>query len=119
MPNYKNGKIYSIRCYNDDTLIYVGSTTQALAKRWYEHKSKIKSYNELPFYKLVDDVKNWYIQLEEEFSCDNKEQLEKRELEIMRDISTLNRKLNCIFKHPSKLQPPTYTQIKSKLDTDD
>ena len=61
MPNYKNGKIYSIRCYNNDTLIYVGSTTQMLAKRWYKHKTKTKTYNELPFYKLVDDVKDWYI----------------------------------------------------------
>jgi hypothetical protein len=30
---YKNGKIYTIRCKNDDTLIYVGSTTQPLFKR--------------------------------------------------------------------------------------
>ncbi len=25
---YKNGKIYTIRCKNDDTLTYVGSTIQ-------------------------------------------------------------------------------------------
>ena len=37
---YKNGKIYTIRYKNDDSLIYVGSTIQPLFKRWYEHKSK-------------------------------------------------------------------------------
>ena len=30
---YKNGKIYTIRCKNDDSLIYVGSTVQPLFKR--------------------------------------------------------------------------------------
>jgi len=32
---YKNGKIYTIRHKNDDSLIYVGSTVQPLFKRWY------------------------------------------------------------------------------------
>ena len=49
---YKNGKIYTIRCKNDDTLIYVGSTVQPLHKRFYEHKKhtyneKSKEYNKL------------------------------------------------------------------------
>ncbi len=30
---YKNGKIYTIRHKNDDSLIYVGSTIQPLFKR--------------------------------------------------------------------------------------
>jgi len=47
---YKNGKIYTIRCKNDDTLIYVGSTIQPLFKRWYGHKCRVnnekyKEYN--------------------------------------------------------------------------
>ena len=32
--NYKNGKIYTVRCKNDNSLIYVGSTIQPLFKRW-------------------------------------------------------------------------------------
>ncbi len=36
---YKNGKIYTIRYKNDDSLIYVGSTVQPLFKRWYQHKA--------------------------------------------------------------------------------
>ena len=47
---YKNGKIYTIRYKNDDSLIYVGSTVQPLFKRWFEHKSRVineksKQYN--------------------------------------------------------------------------
>ncbi len=36
---YKNGKIYTIRYRNDDSLIYVGSTVQSLFKRWFGHKT--------------------------------------------------------------------------------
>ena len=39
MDKYKNGKIYTIRYKNDDSLIYVGSTCQPLYKRWSQHKS--------------------------------------------------------------------------------
>ncbi len=30
MPDYKQGKIHTIRCKTDDTLIYIGCTTQSL-----------------------------------------------------------------------------------------
>ena len=105
MPNYKNGKIYSVRCYSDDTLIYIGSTTQTLAKRWGDHKLQFRTGNHLPYHKIITDINDWYMQLEEEFACDNKEQLEKREFEIMRNISTLNRtlKYHDNFFNPSKL----------------
>jgi len=39
----KNGKIYTIRCKNDDTLIYVGSTVQPLFKRWHQHKTRLNN----------------------------------------------------------------------------
>jgi hypothetical protein len=50
---YKNGKIYTIRCKNDDTLIYVGATTQPLFKRWYEHKICVNNekYNNILYQK--------------------------------------------------------------------
>ena len=91
MPNYRNGKIYSVRCYNDDTLIYIGSTTQSLPKRWGDHNKDFKYGNHLPFHKLIVDIKDWYIQLEEEFPCDNKEQLNRREGKIQRELGTINK----------------------------
>ena len=96
---YKNGKIYTIRCKNDDSLIYVGSTVQPLFKRWFEHKSKAnnkkyETYNKLLYQKIREtNIEDWYIELYEEFSCENKEQLNKREGQIIREIGTLNKQI--------------------------
>ena len=35
---YKNGKIYTIRFYDHNNLIYVGSTTQSLYECFADHK---------------------------------------------------------------------------------
>ena len=35
---FNNSKIYTIRCFTDPTLIYVGSTVQVLSKRFHDHK---------------------------------------------------------------------------------
>ena len=96
MPDYENGKIYTIRCKLDNTHIYVGSTTQLLSKRMVEHRSGQKNpnsqkYNRPLYVKMRElGVDNFYIELYEDFPCDRKEQLEKREGEIIRLIGTLN-----------------------------
>ena len=92
---YKNGKIYTIRYKNDDSLIYVGSTVQPLFKRWHQHKSNLnneKRNNWILYQKIREaDIKDWYIELYQEISCENKEQLNKREGQIIREIGTLNK----------------------------
>ena len=96
---YKNGKIYTIRCKNDNTFIYVGSTVQPLFKRWHQHKKilnneKRKEYNIFLYQKIREtNLENWYIELYEEFSCESKEQLNKREGEVIREIGTLNKRI--------------------------
>jgi hypothetical protein len=81
---YKNGKIYTIRYKNDDSLIYVGSTVQPLFKRWHQHKSDVKRNNLILYQKIREtNIEDWYIELYEEFSCENKEQLNKREGQII------------------------------------
>jgi len=45
------------------------------------------------WYKEVEDWGDWYIELYEDFSCDNKEQLCKREGEFIREIVTLNKQI--------------------------
>ena len=55
MPNYQNGKIYKI---TSGDLIYIGSTTQSLAKRWGDHNKDLKYGNNLPFHKLIVDIKD-------------------------------------------------------------
>ena len=93
MPDYQNGKIYTIRCRTDETLIYVGSTIQPLSVRIGEHKRTYKNekYNDTLLYKTINNNwDEWYIELYEEYPCENKEQLCKKEGEIIREIGTLN-----------------------------
>lgn len=93
MPNYQQGKIYTIRCRTDDTLIYVGSTTQSLAKRWDGHKVKSRKegmLNRLIYKKVNNEWKNWYIELYELYPCSCKEELCRKEGEIIRLIGNLN-----------------------------
>jgi hypothetical protein len=85
--DYKNGQIYAIRSYKSD-LFYIGSTCTPLAKRLYCHRLDydgflngtrhyVTSYEILKF----DDA---FIELLEEFPCENKKQLCKREGQLIR-----------------------------------
>lgn len=87
---YKKGKIYTIRCRYDDDLIYVGSTIQELSQRMTGHRRD----NTCSLYQLVKgDWDNWYIELYEEYPCNNKSILVKREGEITRQIGTINKNI--------------------------
>ena len=91
MPDYQNGKIYTIRCKSDNTLIYVGSTTMTLSKRMAEHRYASYTNNIRKLYSCVNgNWDDWYIELYEVYPCENKEQLNKREGEITREIGNLN-----------------------------
>ena len=91
MPDYQNGKIYTIRCRSDNTFIYVGSTTMTLSKRMAEHRYASYTNNIRKLYQSVNgNWDEWYIELYEVYPCENKEQLNKREGEIIRDVGTLN-----------------------------
>ena len=91
---YNNGKIYTVRCHDDVNLIYVGSTCQPLHKRWYEHKSlfnKSTNQNRLLFVKMNEiGIDKFYIELYELCKCNSKEELNKREGEVIREIGNLN-----------------------------
>ncbi len=97
MPDFKNGKIYTIRCKDDEALIYVGSTTQKLSQRWQDHKDSTKLESKYCF-KLYQEIRkrgvdSFYIELYEDFPCERKEQLHKREGEITRLIGNLNSRI--------------------------
>jgi hypothetical protein len=94
MPDYQRSKIYTIRCRTDDTLIYVGSTTQSLAKRWGGHKvdsNRQGNNNRLIYTTINGEFDNWYIELYELYPCNCKEELCKREGEVIRLMGTLNK----------------------------
>jgi hypothetical protein len=90
MPNYQDGQIYTIRCKTDNASIYVGSTTMTLSRRIAYHRIRSKTSN-TKFYTCVNgNWDDWYIELYEVYPCENKQQLCRREGEIIREIGTLN-----------------------------
>lgn len=97
MSKYSTGTIYTIRCRTDDKLIYVGSTIQPLHKRFHQHKrhSKCEKNMTMKLYVEVNDNwDNWYIELYENYPCNTKTELCKREGEVIRLIGTLNSKIS-------------------------
>ncbi len=91
MPDYSKGKIYSIRFYDDDKLIYIGSTIQTLSKRFGMHKTDLKCslYQYIQEY-YNGDFKCCYIELLEPYECNNRNELDKKEGETMRKYKADN-----------------------------
>lgn len=79
-PNYARGKIYKIIC-NDPELIYYGSTTRSLRKRFKNHKYNAKS-KKYSSYKLFE-AGGAKIKLVEKYPCKSKKELEEREGEYI------------------------------------
>ena len=89
----QNGKIYKILNDRDDD-VYVGSTCVPLSRRMAKHRWCLKSSVSCnrPLYVKMKElgVDNFYIELLEEYPCDNKEQLNAREGYYIRSMATLN-----------------------------
>ena len=98
MPNYQNGKIYSIRSHLTDD-VYIGSTIETLAKRLFNHKRYYKQWlnkktNYTSSYKIIEkDFENCYIELVENYPCNNKNELCRREGEIIRNTTCINKNI--------------------------
>ena len=86
MLDYSNGKIYKLWSPQGDD-IYIGSTTQSLAKRKQKHKTINKCSAKILFEKY-DDVR---IELIEEYPCKNKMELNRREGEHIRNNNCVNK----------------------------
>ena len=86
MPDYQKGKIYKLWSPQGNE-IYIGSTVNSLAKRLSQHKS-YRDCNSKYLFENYNDVR---IELIEEYPCDNKIQLNKKEGEHIRNNTCLNR----------------------------
>ena len=81
--DYKNGKIYKLQC--DDGYYYFGSSATTLTKRLYHHKQDSKNRSSY-VYQHINTI-GWNrvrIVLVEEYSCENKQQLTRKEDEYIR-----------------------------------
>ena len=94
MVNYQNSKIYSIRSYQTDE-IYIGSTTQTLAKRFHTHKTGYKQYldGKYPYILSFEILEHGdaYIELLEAHPCNSKAELEQREGQLIRELDCINK----------------------------
>ena len=95
--DYKNGKIYKITD-NAYTKMYIGSTTQPLSKRFSKHKIDYKHWQEgkqrkVTSFDIFDEfgIENCKIELIEEFECENKNQLERKEGEHIKNNECVNK----------------------------
>jgi hypothetical protein len=81
--NYSNGKIYKI-VDNVSDMIYVGSTCKTLEQRLSEHEFRYKyilsgkKASKLTSFKILEN-NNYKIELIENFPCQSKQELEKKE----------------------------------------
>ena len=95
--NYQNGKIYCIRNTKSND-IYVGSSCEPYSsKRMVKHRSNAKNErdrNMLLYQKMNDlGIENFYIELIENYPCESKDQLRAREKHYIREMATLNKRI--------------------------
>jgi len=94
MPDYSKGKIYCLRSHQTDD-VYIGSTVESLSNRKGKHTSKYKSFlNEKYHYITAFEIVKYddcYIELIENYPCENKEQLTKKEGEYIRNMKCVNK----------------------------
>ena len=97
MPNYLEGKIYKLWSPSKN-ITYIGSTTQSLSRRLSKHLSNYKCYNNndntkkycLTSY-LVLECDDYKIELLEAYPCNNRQQLEKKEGEYIKNNECCNK----------------------------
>jgi len=89
---YQNAKIYCIK-NNLDNNVYVGSTTKTLSQRMAKHRNAMKKHPNTGLYSKMNELGSdqFYIELIEEYPCDNLEQLRKREGKFIKKFGTLNK----------------------------
>ena len=92
---YENGKIYAVK--NDITDdIYIGSTIVPLCKRMVKHRCDAKMRpNTTSLSRKMSEIgiEHFYIELVEDYPCKNKEHLNKREGELIRELATINKRV--------------------------
>jgi hypothetical protein len=76
-------------------MIYVGSSIDTLPKRLGKHKADCKSGKRISLYSYIknNDWSNWYIEWYEDFPCNSKQELNRREGQVIREIGTINKQI--------------------------
>lgn len=94
--SYQNGKIYKLWSPSKN-LVYYGSTTQTLSQRLSRHITQYNYYKCKPknycYAFLIIECEDYKIELIEEYPCNNKQQLCKKEGEYIKANECVNRNI--------------------------
>ena len=99
MPNYENTKIYSVRCKTKPQHIYIGFTTFDLDYCWDNIKSLYFQKYNIKYFKLISNIDDWYIQLEEYCPCNTKREANEAKAKVLKSFDKVlnyNSKLGMI-----------------------
>ncbi len=112
MPDYKKGQIYRIVC-NITGKIYVGSTTQSLSVRLAEHRRKYKLFKEgkrrnVTSFQIIEQG-NYEIVLIENFPCESKIELHRRERHFIETLQCVNKYI------PTRTNKEWYADNKERI----
>lgn len=88
--DYSNGKIYALRSPNTDNF-FIGSTCQPLDEQMH----KIRQELEIVFHDRCDN----YIELVEDYPCENKSQLRNRQEELIQQSADKCKSIAEIYKN--------------------
>ena len=96
LNKYNRGKIYAIRSHQTKN-VYIGSSIDRLSNRLACHKKNLKMYingryHYTTSYEIVK-FEDCYIELIEDYKCNNKMELNRREGQVIRET------LNCVNKN--------------------
>lgn len=111
MPDYQTSKIYKLSSPSNN-LMYIGSTTQTLAHRLAKHKGAFNFFNNgkrgyLTAFKILE-CGDYKIELIENYPCNNKEQLFKREGEHIKNLECVNKRIEGRTEEETKEQIKEY-----------
>ena len=97
MVKYENSKIYKLWSPSKN-IIYIGSTTQSLSRRLAKHLTDYREYNKdnnKAYYTsfIVLECDDYKIELLEDYACNNKQQLERKEGEYIKNNICCNKRV--------------------------
>ncbi len=122
MPDYQKAIIYCIKSINDDEnngdIVYYGSTTQTLNKRWSKHKSDIKNIDNKKYVCKCSEillkygVENCKCEIIEQYPCNNIKELNEREQYYIQNNECVNRQFSKTLEDIKNRQKKYYNDNK-------
>ena len=94
MPDYQKGKIYKIVDSNEE-MVYIGSTVNTLARRMVNHRADYNRNHFTTSHIIFNKygVENCKILLLENYPCNSKEELNRREAELIKEFDCVNKQI--------------------------